>query len=628
MLEFIRKQANKILWVAILLQTVLFSGLSLRKYNNFDYNVFDLAIFNQVFYNSVSGRLFDLSFNLHTYLADHFTPIIIFLLPFYYFISRPETLLILQSFILALCAWPIYVIGYKVLKNKTVSLGIVFLWLINFIVHSGNLFEWHLLPLAVFFIFWSFYFYQQKNFKWWLVFFILTLLVREDMVWPLLGFLPLAILEKRSKKWIISPLLGLIYFIFAIGIISFFNAGATNKFLVYYSWLGGDSWLSVLWAWLSHPMAFLAHIFSFNSLFNTFIILLSVALLSLFSLRYLWLLALAWLQLVLTAGGINSLVYSMHYGLIFLPALFIATIFSIAKIMSADKFMGRDLIVKNKNFFLVLLVFSMLYLAVFLSPVKNIIFYQEDTFLKSNKNFFISQIPTGASLISSANLAPVLSNRQYIYPLQYAYFGRGQFYLENFDVPEIDYILMDTEDMLAVLSYWRQSKLFWQNHFNNLVPDDFRNYLEDYQLVLAKNNLLLWQNRKISSASLDLPLYNLAEDKNYEGQSLVAGSNYQILEDNNYNILTIAYQKQYAKDKDYLLRFYGPDYYFDVPLDYGLWPAADWSSDKPNNFYYYLSKDIASYQIFAWSGEVILGDRRQAEIDLALEEVSSKVYIK
>ena len=118
MLKIFKKHSNKILWISIFIYILLFSFLSLKKYYAFGYNAFDLAIFNQVFFNTLDGRWFEMTINLNSYLADHFTPIIILLLPVYKLWPRAETLLILQSIVLGLSAWPLYKISRHVKKKS------------------------------------------------------------------------------------------------------------------------------------------------------------------------------------------------------------------------------------------------------------------------------------------------------------------------------------------------------------------------------------------------------------------------------------------------------------------------------------------------------------------------------
>ena len=81
--KFISKNAGKLLLGSIILYTLFFSAISIWKYDNFLYNGLDLAIFNQVFFNTTNGNLFGLTIHPHSYLGDHFAPLILLLAPLY-----------------------------------------------------------------------------------------------------------------------------------------------------------------------------------------------------------------------------------------------------------------------------------------------------------------------------------------------------------------------------------------------------------------------------------------------------------------------------------------------------------------------------------------------------------------
>src|SRR3989338_8718516 len=206
----------KILTGAILLYILSFSFFSIWKYSNFLYNGMDLAIINQVFYNSINGNFFASSIHPPSYLADHLNPIIFLLLPIYYLFSSPKTLLILQALTLGLSAWPVFLIGKKVI-DKNWGLLFALAWLLNPIVQNINSFEFHFLPLAVFFILWVTYFYLQEKYWPYLAFLILALLVREDVAVVTVMFGVVAAINKKSFRWIATPILfSLAYAFFAM----------------------------------------------------------------------------------------------------------------------------------------------------------------------------------------------------------------------------------------------------------------------------------------------------------------------------------------------------------------------------------------------------------------------------
>jgi len=336
------------LFIAIAIYIIVLSALCLKKYNGFEYNFFDLSIFNQVFFNTLHGRWFDLTINLNNYLADHFSPIIVLFLPIYALYSSPQTLIVIQAMFLGLSAWPLYLIAKAVIKDKVIALLIALWWLMSPFVHNANFFEFHFLSVAIFFVFWAFYFYYKERFKLFILFVILGLLCREDIALILLGFFVLSWLDKKNLKWkLVGLAMPLIYFITAIKITSYFNVDGSYKFLVYYGWLGAKTPLAIIISWLTHPLDVLIHIFSLQNIESVAVILLPFLALPLLKPRYLWLCFLPLLEFVLSSPGLYSMVYSIHYILLILPAIFLSLIFAINHIKNRQEFFASRLIYKK-----------------------------------------------------------------------------------------------------------------------------------------------------------------------------------------------------------------------------------------------------------------------------------------
>ena len=169
---------------------IAISLVCLWKYHQLLYNGLDLAIYNNALWNTMHGNWFWSTIQGHNYFGDHFEPILILFLPLYYLWQSPILLLILQTMFLGLAAWPIYLISAEVLngrwefisnqnktpfnrgtaaelkteplrKNNVLALSIACLWLINPLVHNGNLFEFHAIAFLPFLFFWLFYFYLK-----------------------------------------------------------------------------------------------------------------------------------------------------------------------------------------------------------------------------------------------------------------------------------------------------------------------------------------------------------------------------------------------------------------------------------------------------------------------------------
>ncbi|MDP2812231.1 MAG: DUF2079 domain-containing protein [bacterium] len=618
----IEKNSRLILVGAIFLYFIIFSWLSFKKYQGFDYNSFDLAIFNQVFFNTSQGRLFDLTINLHNYLGDHFEPMILLLLPLYLTKSSPVTLLFLQSAIIALSAWPLYLIAKKVLSKSSLALLIAILWLLNPFVHSANLYEFHLLAFAPFFFFWTFYFYQQNKFKLFCLFFILSLLVREDISLLLISFAFLSYLDKKNSRWIVfSFILPIIYFFLATNIIGRFSVDGNYQFFAYYSWLGGRTLLGIIFSWLSHPLAVLIHIFNPRNIFNFLLLFLPFLFIPFLKPKYLLIFILPFLEFVLSAAGFNFMVYSTHYVLLFMPAIFIALIYSGKYLLAKGKFFASQYVYNNFGFFKIVFLLSIVYFSIFLSPASHLIFKNYSGEEKNLKNYFIAIVDKNNSVAADLNLLAKLSSRQIVYPIYYSYLGVSQLGKSEFRLPPVDYILMDSEEFINVLVE-KDSDAFWIKK-TDVLSANWQELMSDYRLVKAQDDMLLWQDK--NKTAFSLPFYEQIDKvQREEGADFLADINYQKGEP---NILKLTFNKKTDIDDDILIRFYKTDRYFAVPLGYGMWPMSQWSEDKAMVFYYYLSDDVRSFQVFQWSGKNKLGLVKEVFLDLDLKPLSELISL-
>ncbi|MCD4760613.1 DUF2079 domain-containing protein [bacterium] len=619
--DYIDRHSRLLLWLAIFIYIIFFSIACLIKYYNFHYNVYDLAIFNQVFFNTLQGCWFEMTINLNNYLGDHFAPIIILLLPFYWLKQSPESLLVLQSVILGLSAWPLYRISRAAKNNKTISLSVALLWLFNSFVHSVNSNEFHLLPLAAFFIFWTFYFYYKSNFKFFLLFFILSLLVKEDVGFVLLGFSALAFLDKRSLKWKLSSLiLPLAYLFMAMKIISHFSILDNYKFLIYYSWLGGADLGSMLLNALKDPLKVFLHLFSFNNIVNLFFIVSPVLFLPFLKPKYLLLALLPFLEFAMVRGGFPLIVYKSQYILLLLPGIFIATIFALRKIYQKKKFIGSQAIYEYKGFFISTLLFvSVTYFLIVSSTVIGFLAKDYNEELRINRQNFVNTIPPQASLVAEATFLPHLSNRQIIYPLGYTYYGKGQFALDDFVLPPVDFILVDSSGFMNILVDLDSNAMF--AHVREQSPTNWRSVLMDYSLIKANNSVLLWQNKGKIEAEDVLDIYHINDNAgDVNNLDFLVESELELKD--NQKILKLTFQKNHPEANNYLIRFYQKNGYFDMPLDYGLLPEVQWPEQSLVTFYYYLDDNVESYQVFSWQGINILSRIMSFSVDLELKEES------
>ena len=313
-----------VLALAIVGYSALFIVLTLWKYSHFYYDNLDLAIFNNVFFNTIHGNLFGASIHPPSYLIDHFSPIILILAPIYALFPGPQTLLVLETIFFALCAWPLYLCAKKILgeKRQVLALGIALAWLVNPLVHNANFYEVHLVPIAIFFLFWTVYWYLTDRPWLFAIGAFASLLVREDFALIVIFFSVLAFIDKRKLFWKIYPaVLAILYLILSFWLITHFSPFGSYKFTLFYSWLGGTTVTSIALSFVLHPIQLLRHLITEQNIefllgltFPFFFIVITRN-------KFLWLLAAPMAQILLAADGGGALILYTHYGSFFLVAL-------------------------------------------------------------------------------------------------------------------------------------------------------------------------------------------------------------------------------------------------------------------------------------------------------------------
>lgn len=499
---FLKKSGQNVVVSAIIFYALIFSFFCLWKYYNFAYNALDLAIINQVFYNSGLGHFFASSIHPPAYLGDHFSPGLLLLLPIYLIFKKPETLLILQILALAGSAWPLYLIAQKTL-NKTWGALFALFWLFNPFVQNINLYEFSFLPFAVFLIFWAFYFYQKCRdvaaprlyiFAF-LLFCFIALLTREDAALVIFLFGPLAFLEKRKLKWLLTPIiLAGLYFILALKLTAFFAPTGQYKFLIYYSWLGRNL-NEILASLIFQPQLLLKPLFwpgNWEFLLGLF---LPLIFLPLASPLYLLLAAGIFFQLAWRAGGASAALLLMSYSALLLPAIFIAAVFSLKKILQENNRLAIFLKPYRSLVFLILIA-GVIYSCLVLGPLVGLINKIGQTGLYSQisagKNELMGQIPKNAAVAATYDFLTPLSSRQNLYSFNYAFLGKQQYLLGDYALPtKTEYLLIDFQDLIAYQLQYGFNP-FYQKQYQTAVQTWPKN-LAGFGLIDIKGTAALYQ---------------------------------------------------------------------------------------------------------------------------------------
>lgn len=192
-----------LLCVGILAYTIIFSHFSILRHNAF-YSGFDLSNMDQTIWNTLQGRVFSLTGDYGTVsrFTIHADIILVLLAPLYLIWDNVRMLLIFQSFALALGAIPVYLISYKLLKNKVQAVILASIYLLNPGIQWTNIYDFHPIALVIPLLLMTFYFALTKKWRCYFVFLILCLMTKEEvpLTTIILGVLILFIFKEKKMS--------------------------------------------------------------------------------------------------------------------------------------------------------------------------------------------------------------------------------------------------------------------------------------------------------------------------------------------------------------------------------------------------------------------------------------------
>ena len=189
-MRFITSAEDKrkaVLFVSILVYTIVLSIATINKHRGFYSYAWDLGVFDQVVHNSLFENRFlqytcDSYLNLKSsYLAFHFSPILVLLFPFYYLLPNVSTLLILKSLLLALGAFPLYYLGARITGNRNLGLIVSLVYLVQPGLHASNWFDFQPQVFIPLLLFSTYLFFIESRWKLFFPTMILSLLIEEHV---------------------------------------------------------------------------------------------------------------------------------------------------------------------------------------------------------------------------------------------------------------------------------------------------------------------------------------------------------------------------------------------------------------------------------------------------------------
>ena len=197
---------------------------------------FDLGIHDNVVWNTLHGRFFESAIEAEgNHLGVHTSFVLLLVVPFYALAPRAETLLVIQSMVLGLAAWPLFLLGRRLLGGAASGAVLALLWLLHPGVHGAAFYDFHALSFAPLFLFAAVAALAAER-PWWAALWLLLLLsVKEDMSLLVVLLGGAALLAGRRRSGLLLAATGVVaYLVLQRTVIPHF-AGAGHSYTWYYA---------------------------------------------------------------------------------------------------------------------------------------------------------------------------------------------------------------------------------------------------------------------------------------------------------------------------------------------------------------------------------------------------------
>lgn len=413
-----KKLEKYFFWFLVIFSSVLYAFMSFRKLQLFESYGWDLSIFDQGIWQWSKFQFPFSSFHNLPWLADHFHPILLTLAPLYWFVPGAGTLVIIQAILVCLGAVPLYLLSLKVTKHRLFSIAVAVGYLFFFSIQWHVFSEFHELTFLPITFGSALYFWQvkKKNLYWF--FFILALLVKEEigLLFAAFGLWAFITNKDRKKEAILTIVLGVLYTSFVVGYLMPVMAGGVYR----HSGFGplGETPFQVVVNLVKNPILIVKVFIDSNVKLNT-----------MFTAFWPWgflpLLSPATLLLPLQQFAVRFVDYekTIRWTPYFAYSLPIAvvtawgSIYGFRNLLSVTKkkFGKKNYLFGSfvSVFLLVLIGFQQVILHAPINSIFKPSFYRTEQWMEDNKSV-LRCIPKDASLSAQNNLAPWVSERDKI----------------------------------------------------------------------------------------------------------------------------------------------------------------------------------------------------------------------
>jgi uncharacterized membrane protein len=244
-----------------LFYTLYFSYYTILYHRSVLTMSYDLGLENNLVWNVIHGGEFMKSsppFGPHgSHFGFHATLFAYVLGAFYFFHQQPETLLVLQAALIGGAAVPLYMFARSRIGRWSACVLAV-MYVLYAPVHGSNLYDFHYLPLGVFFLWLTLWLVDAGHYKWGALAVLLTLSVREDVAADLtiIGAFMLFV-GRRPRAGLVVALVAGVYFLLMKMVIMPRFLHGSESFLNQWQELvppGGRGYAGVLMTVMGNPV--------------------------------------------------------------------------------------------------------------------------------------------------------------------------------------------------------------------------------------------------------------------------------------------------------------------------------------------------------------------------------------
>ena len=262
LVERLARSEERVALGLLAVYALLFGALSLIRHWSFHSTGLDLGVFDQVIWNTSQGRFMESTLSLdrcvpHSFLGDHFSPILAAIAPLYWIAPHPETLLVVQTVALALGAWPLYLLARRLLPRGIERL----IWILAYVLSAPlafiTLYDFHEVALAVLPLGFAMYFLVTRRTIPLLLALLVAFTVKEEIALIGVGF---GIALAFQRRWWTAAIVAIgsaTVFVITLKLIIPAFAGAPYQYIGRYASLGGSE-LEIARTLLLDPLRALA----------------------------------------------------------------------------------------------------------------------------------------------------------------------------------------------------------------------------------------------------------------------------------------------------------------------------------------------------------------------------------